>query len=124
VLADTPISGVTDGRVRVVHLLHHGAHQAHEIGQLTLHERLAEVHVRQQTVKRVSMVAIRCRREESICAFSPIFGGLQCQLFLTVEMIEEAPFGEPVSFADILDSRGGVALTPEDMQSRIEEPGF
>ena len=57
-------------------------------------------------------------------AVGPIFTGFQCQLFPAVEMKEEAVLGEPGSFADVLDARGGVALCTEVVQSRIEEPVF
>ena len=54
----------------------------------------------------------------------PIVGGGQGQVFLAVEVVEEAAFGEPGSFADILNARGGVALGADDVESRIEEPGL
>jgi hypothetical protein len=44
-----------------------------------------------------------------------MFDGFQCQLILSVEMMEEAPLDEPSSFADNLDSHVGAVLTAENM---------
>jgi hypothetical protein len=38
--------------------------------------------------------------------------------------MEEAALGEPGSFADVLDARGGVAFGTDDVQGGIEEPFF
>jgi hypothetical protein len=45
VFAEGSLAGLADCRMRLVGLLHHGAEQTGEFGQLTSQERLAKLHV-------------------------------------------------------------------------------
>jgi hypothetical protein len=46
---------------------------------------------------------------------------VQGERFLAVEVMQEPALGEPGSFADVLDERGGIAFGRDYMQGRIEE---
>jgi hypothetical protein len=123
-LADTAIAGVADGRVRVVDLLHHGAGEAGEVGQLTHEQGLAEIDIGQQAVERISDCVIRCGGKERTRAFAPVAGCGQRQLFLAIEVVEEASLGQAGGFADVLDARGGISFGADYVQGRVEDPGL
>jgi hypothetical protein len=45
VFAEASLAGLTDCRMRLVSLLHHGAHETGEFGQRPFEERLAKLHI-------------------------------------------------------------------------------
>src|ERR1700733_9743592 len=124
VAGDSALAGLTEGRMRVVDLLHHGSCQTGEVGEFAAQQSFAKIHIRQQAVERVGMVAVGRGSEKSFRAFNPIVDGGQGQPFLAFEVIEEAALGEPGSLADVLDARSGVALGADDVHGRTEEPGL
>ena len=124
VRGDAAVAGLAQGRMRFVDLLHHRSRQAGEVRQITLQQCFAESYVGQQTVERLYIVAICRGSEKSFGALSPVVGGFQRQRFLTLEVMEETALGEPGSFADVLDSCGGITFGADDVQGRIEELDF
>jgi len=120
VLADTAIAGLADGRVRVVDLLHHGAGEAGEVGQLTHEQGLAEIDIGQQAVEGVSECTKRRGGKERIRDFDPVVGCGQRQRFLAIEVVEEASLGQAGGFADVLDARGGISLGADYVHGRVE----
>jgi hypothetical protein len=124
VLVDTAIAGIADGRVCVVDLLHHGAGEAGVVGQLAHEQGFAEIDISQQAVERVSECVIGRGGKERGAAFDPVVGGGQRQLFLAIEVVEEASFGQAGGFADVLNARGGISLSADYVEGRVEDPGL
>jgi len=79
--------------VRVVDLLDHGPDEAREIGQVTLEDRFAEVHIRKQPLDWIGQLAIGRGGEKRAGHLSPIRGRRERKVFLASEVMEEAALG-------------------------------
>jgi hypothetical protein len=66
VLAEAFLAGFPDGRMRLVNFLHHGAEQTGEFGQLTSQQRLAKLHVAQESVDGVGQLPIGSGAEQAV----------------------------------------------------------
>ena len=67
---------------------------------------------------------IRSRRKKAVSHYSPILGGREREVFLALEVMEEAALGEPGRFANIFDSCSGVAFGADHVESRVQKLRF
>jgi hypothetical protein len=67
---------------------------------------------------------IRCGSKERARAFDPVISCGQRQLFLAIEVVKEASFGQAGELADVLNARGGVSFGADYVQGRVEDPGL
>jgi hypothetical protein len=111
-------------RVCVVDFLRHGAHQAGELWQFALEQRLSKIDVSKHAFQRVGGRVIRRGGEKSRSNLAPVVGGSNCQIFLGAEVVKEAPLGEPGRFADVLDAGSRIALGADHGERRLQKAGL
>ena len=122
VFAEVRVARYADGRVRVVDLLDHRAEQAGVVRQRTLQDRDAEIHVAQQPVQRVGGALVRRRRKHRVSHGREMRRCGKRQVFLALEVMEEAAFGEFGGLTNVFDARCRVALGADDVERGVEEP--
>ena len=106
----------------LVSFLNHRAQQTGELRQRALQDRDAEIHVTQQPLEGVAGTLVRRSCKQGVGHPREMGRGGQRQLFLAVEVVEEAALGELGGLADVLDASRRIALCADDMQRRVEEP--
>ena len=121
VCADVPIARSAKRGVSVVSFLDHRAEQTGEIREGTLQDRDAEVDVAQQPIERVGGILIRRCCKHGVSHRREVSGCGKCQIFLALEVMEEAALGEAGCLADVFDARRAIALGANDVQRCIKE---
>ena len=124
VRVNTHPARITNGGVGFKRLLHHGAQQAGEIGQLALQNLGAKVDVGEHPLTRVGNLLIRRAGEQAAGHLGPITCGLNRQLFLALEVVEEAALAHARRVADVVHRGGGVALGAKHLQGGVQQLGF
>jgi len=104
--------------MRVVRLLDHRPEQAREVRRLSAQDVDAEVDVAQQSLERLHRELIGGGGEHPVRHGREVIGRLERQLLLALEVVEEAPLGEPRHRADVLNACRRVALAPDDLECR------
>lgn len=123
-LGDAPAAGVPNGWMRLVDFLDGGAGEAGEVGQFALQDRFAEIHVGEQAIEGIRQGSIAGRCKHALGPGSPVLGCGECEVFLALEVVEEAALGKPGRFANVLDPCGCIAFSADDVQCRVEKPGL
>jgi hypothetical protein len=120
VLAEVFLAGLPDGRMHSVSLLHHGAEQTGEFGQFTSQERLAKLHVAQQSIDRVGQLPIGNGGEQALRQQRKMPGCRYRQLFLALEVMEECPLGHARGLAEVIHRGCRVALGADDIHGCVQ----
>ena len=122
--AEASLAGLTDCRMRLVGLLHHGAHETGEFGQRPFEERLAKLHIAQEPIDRVSEPPVGCGGEQTVRLRRKMPGRRYRQIFLGREVMEECALGHAGALADVIHR--GCRVTPgaNDIHGRAQESGF
>ncbi len=119
--ADALVAGFADGRVGLIHFLNHGSDEAGEVGQIALEDGLAEIDVGEEAVEGIGEELIGSGCEEAAGDAVPVVGGGERELFLALEVMEEAAFGEAGGLADVLDACCRVAFGADDVEGGVEQ---
>ena len=116
-------TGLANPLRRAVGLLHHGADEAGEFGNVALNDRLAEVDIGEHAIQRIVMVVIRRGLEKRRSCLRPERRRRDAKRFLAVEVMKEGPFGDASRLAQIVNSRCCKTLLAHDVAGRFEKPG-
>jgi len=114
-------AGIADGRMRLMDFLHRGAGEAGELARLATDERLAEIDVGEQAVQRIRQFAVGGRGEQVGRRRTPPLDGGERQVFLAVEVMKEAAFGEAGGGANVVDARRRIAFGADNAYRRVDK---
>ncbi len=106
VLTEALLAGFLDRRVRLVRLLHQAAEQAGEFGQLAPQQRLAKLHISQQSPNGIGQLPIGNGAEQARRERGKMSGGRGRQRFLAGKVVKEGALGDTGRPTEVIDRRG------------------
>jgi hypothetical protein len=106
VLAETLLAGFLDRRVRLVRLLHQAAEQAGEFGQFAPQQRLAKLHISQESLDGIGQLPIGHGAEQARRQRGKMSGGRDRQRFLADKVMKEGALGDTCRLTEVIDRRG------------------
>ena len=124
VAADDPRGGDAHLRMGLIGLLDDRADKAGEIRQVASQDGFAELDVGDEAAERVRGLVVGRRSEEGRCRRIPMRDRRQRQVFLALEVMEEASLGQSGFGADVLDPGRAIALGAHDLEGRVEKLGL
>ncbi len=100
-----------------------GADQASVKRDLAGNERDAKIDIAQHAIARIAQRTVRRAAKQRRRHRAEALDGGNPKVFLAVEMMKEAAFGDARRGADVVDRAAGIALGPDNIAGRIEQLG-
>ena len=105
VLAEALLAGFQDRRMRLVRLLHQAAEQAGEFGQFAPQQRLAKLHISQQSLDGIGQMPRGNGAEQARRQRGKMSGGRGRQRFLAGKVVKEGALGDTCRLTEVIDRR-------------------
>src|SRR5262245_45827647 len=107
--------------MRLREFLDEGAEQTALAGAWTARHLNEEIDEAENAVERVLLLLERCRLEHFPLRREEAFRDSPAQMFLTLEIMEEAPFCQPRRLAHLIDRGGSVAFGQHQFLRGVEQ---
>lgn len=103
-----------------MNLLHHGADEAGELGDVAAQKLFAKIDVSQKAVQRIADFLIGRGFENLVRNGGPILSRRDRHIFFRFEVMKERALGDSRRFAKVIDRRRGIALRADHFQCRVQ----